>query len=342
MITSSDIRWLSQAARGIYAAQGVGDFAHASTDALDRRYALVSSACEEVGARGTSYVAHRLRTSVAPPRDHIHHYHDNPFNEQLLAGVSRPILHMRQQFPMEAWERTDHYNGIAKPMGWHDQLMLIAQSQPTLVAVGLYRDIPFTGRERELMALFQPHLEVGWRRIQGTHPNRQPLRMTLTRDLIPREPMPAIHRWLRSYFPGAGAPTRLPDELIRWVRDCLALFHTAPPKPLRAFVQNAARGRLCVRCFPSWTDQTTTLCFVETRTTKPTGGARQTPLTPREREILEWLVLGKRDAEIATILCVSAKTVSKHVEHLLRKMNASSRTVAAQLALGARPNQATG
>jgi PAS domain S-box-containing protein len=52
-------------------------------------------------------------------------------------------------------------------------------------------------------------------------------------------------------------------------------------------------------------------------------------LSLRERAVLELLAVGKPDREIATILEVSQRTVSKHVENILAKMDARSRTEAA-------------
>jgi DNA-binding CsgD family transcriptional regulator len=52
-------------------------------------------------------------------------------------------------------------------------------------------------------------------------------------------------------------------------------------------------------------------------------------LTPREKEVLHWLAQGKRDREIAIILGISHKTVGKHVEHILTKLNVETRGAAA-------------
>lgn len=59
---------------------------------------------------------------------------------------------------------------------------------------------------------------------------------------------------------------------------------------------------------------------------------RKIGLTRRECEVLLWVCRGKRDAEIAGILGVATKTVSKHVEHILAKLGASNRTVASNVA----------
>jgi LuxR family quorum sensing-dependent transcriptional regulator len=53
-----------------------------------------------------------------------------------------------------------------------------------------------------------------------------------------------------------------------------------------------------------------------------------TPLTPREREILQWVASGKTDEEIADILSISTTTVTSHVENAKQKLDAFRRTYA--------------
>jgi len=53
-----------------------------------------------------------------------------------------------------------------------------------------------------------------------------------------------------------------------------------------------------------------------------------TPLTPREREIMQWVACGKTDDEIADILSIGATTVTTHVEHAKQKLDAFRRTYA--------------
>jgi DNA-binding CsgD family transcriptional regulator len=56
-------------------------------------------------------------------------------------------------------------------------------------------------------------------------------------------------------------------------------------------------------------------------------------LTPREREVLFWIAQGKTNGEIAVILSLSARTVHKHVEHILLKLGVETRTAAARMAM---------
>ncbi len=57
--------------------------------------------------------------------------------------------------------------------------------------------------------------------------------------------------------------------------------------------------------------------------------ATQSPLTPREREVLHWVSEGKRDADIACILKLSVRTVEQHVHACLRKLGVETRAAGA-------------
>ena len=55
-------------------------------------------------------------------------------------------------------------------------------------------------------------------------------------------------------------------------------------------------------------------------------------LSPREREILALLADGKSQAQIATSLVISSKTVATHIQHLLSKLGVHSRAQAVAMA----------
>lgn len=56
-------------------------------------------------------------------------------------------------------------------------------------------------------------------------------------------------------------------------------------------------------------------------------------LTSREKDVLECIVDGKSNKEIASCLFISEKTVKNHITNLLRKLGVEDRTQAAVLAL---------
>jgi len=56
-------------------------------------------------------------------------------------------------------------------------------------------------------------------------------------------------------------------------------------------------------------------------------------LTPREGEVLCWLVAGKTNAQIAAVLGAAPRTVHKHLERIYGKLGVETRTAAAMRAL---------
>lgn len=64
------------------------------------------------------------------------------------------------------------------------------------------------------------------------------------------------------------------------------------------------------------------------------GGQQDTaPLSPRERECLNWLSAGKSDLDIGTILGISEKTVGTHIERVKQKLGVTTRAQAIVCAL---------
>jgi DNA-binding CsgD family transcriptional regulator len=62
---------------------------------------------------------------------------------------------------------------------------------------------------------------------------------------------------------------------------------------------------------------------------------RLASLTAREREVLGWVMQGKRNSEIASILSCSVNTIHKHVLRILKKLGVETRTAATHRAMEA-------
>ncbi len=96
-----------------------------------------------------------------------------------------------------------------------------------------------------------------------------------------------------------------------------ALFRDATAERLAAALHAAARGLLAV-------DAGLALSVVR----PPPGGALDEPLTPREMEVLALLAEGLANKVIATRLGVSEHTAKFHVNAILGKLGAGSRSEA--------------
>lgn len=59
---------------------------------------------------------------------------------------------------------------------------------------------------------------------------------------------------------------------------------------------------------------------------------RQTPLSPRELEVLELLSTGKSYSNIATLLCVDKETIRSHIKNIYLKLEVHSKAEAIEIA----------
>ena len=78
------------------------------------------------------------------------------------------------------------------------------------------------------------------------------------------------------------------------------------------------------------------LCLIQRTMREKVGVSKlpsDFPLTARETQVLRHIALGLSNKEIAQSLCISIETVKEHVQHVLRKINATDRTDAAVRAI---------
>lgn len=335
MFTRDDARWLSDAARVLYAARSVDGLAGAAMEVLDWKFRLHSFACEELGYRASTYRAHRLRCATPPPPDHTAHFHDFPMLWVVGARQPPPVIHLRGDVASSVWEKTDHFNGLARPMGWNDHIVLVAQSHPTFVEVGLHRDVNFTAREHKMVSLLQPHLAAAWARVQPESvESAQSLSpyIYLSPKLHPIHVSDAQTRLISRYFPHWRERSRLPTELQTWIAGCAAgLREHPPPQPLRAFAAESSAGRLLIRYFPG-PNAMGELRIQEIPANPNFLRLRAGGLTTRECEVLHWIAQGKRNSEIAQIIGVATSTINKHVENVLSKLSSKTRGAAVSAA----------
>ncbi len=329
MFSREDVKWLSDSVQLLYAARTPSEFAKASMTALDGRFDLMTSTCEEVSPDISTYFLHRLRSSIAVPTDCAAYLHDNPLKHVIASQTACPVLHLQQHTTPANWKRTEHFNGIARPMGWNDQFLVVSQARPSLVVIGAYRDRVFSPLESSLMQFLQPHIMTAWRRVKNPEPGRihlGSLRVALCKQNKPLH-LSETHRLIfKGYFPHWLGTDELPPQISTWLTHSIQGLSSRPPLPLRTFMSESARGRLLIRCFISERDSSIELVMIETPATPDFFQLRRVGLTTRQCEVVYWIAQGKRDAEIAAIIACASGTVSKHVENILVKLGAETRT----------------
>ena len=89
-------------------------------------------------------------------------------------------------------------------------------------------------------------------------------------------------------------------------------------------------GRLVIRALHD--GEFSALAFEEFLLELPLEDLLRLGLTQREAEVLRWLAEGKTSYEIATILKISPRTVSKHLRRVYQKLGVENRHAAVAMA----------
>jgi DNA-binding CsgD family transcriptional regulator len=186
-------------------------------------------------------------------------------------------------------------------------------------------DRDFTARDRQLAAAIRPHAASLVRHARGRRllaalqaavdaaeaADPRGFVIVGSGDVIEYASAPA-RRLLAAWF-GNASGGRLPTGIAEWL--------ASPSRDERLRVESNGT-RLVVEA------PTRGALLVSEERLRP-------PLTARELDVLRALATGKSTAEIARELYVTPATVSKHLEHVYRKLGVPSRT-AALAAIGAR------
>lgn len=330
MHARADAQWLSQAVRGLYAARTTEELSAAGIGALRGRFRVTSAALEQVAYDGSRYRAHALYSQIPAPPDYMAYLHDHPIFPLMRPRPQLLTLHLREITTESSWSRTDHYNGVARRVGYSDQMAVLACAEQDFLALAVYRDTLFDADEVDLISLLQPHLHAAWHRVRsdGTVYTAVGSPLLVDRAFRIRDGTPAQDCLLRAYFPRWRDARSLPPEARTWLAAQIEGLAATPARPLRVFRAETARGILHLRYFPQATPEPEvghTVHIVEVPARPDFFALQHSGLTSRECEVLHWIALGKRDAEIATILGCAPRTVGKHIEHLLPKLGTATR-----------------
>lgn len=144
---------------------------------------------------------------------------------------------------------------------------------------------------------------------------------------------PSCEGLLRSY----GRPIRrsvLPQDILEWVQSRIAQFNNEVDgvrKPVEPLTIQGPRGTLIIHGCRYNSD--VLLLFEEKVAPLSVRALIRHGLTARESEILSWVVQGKTNLEIGTILSISPRTVQKHLERVYNRLGVENRHAAMALVM---------
>ena len=145
---------------------------------------------------------------------------------------------------------------------------------------------------------------------------------------------PQAYRLLEERFGGDDADRlRLPEEILGWLRARVSNTRTAVTGDETIFRKNGLQSRIR---FVGGAERGEILFRIsDAQPEVPLAAVRaRFNLTQRETEVLSWIVQGKSNRDIASILTLSPRTIDKHLELIFVKLNVENRTAAAALILG--------
>ena len=195
----------------------------------------------------------------------------------------------------------------------------------------------FSEDERALLNAIHPHLVTSYLNAQAFHEKHTDLQEL--RTVLEAAPgaygyilddgrlswlQPQARAWLGEHFHGEAVDADGLPSAVRHLMDQAVARRPSPPAHLRHVTESS---RLLVCLLPSqlggW------ILRLERSEIHPHLQMKPLPtLSKRENEVLEWMIHGKRNGEIATILGISSRTVEKHVESILRVLEVENRATA--------------
>ncbi len=127
------------------------------------------------------------------------------------------------------------------------------------------------------------------------------------------------------YF-GVHYEPALPPEFMRWLQRALQAAREGREFPILVETQEARlHGRIQEL---DQTDEVLVLMREESEAIIVRSLQQRFSLTIKEAEVVYWMVQGKTNRQIGTILESSHRTIDKHVEHIFEKLGVETRTAA--------------
>jgi DNA-binding CsgD family transcriptional regulator len=326
MYTRSDARWLADGIRVVYSATNAHELATATIGSMHEKFRASVTGCEESTRNFSTYAFHGARAEVPIPPEPHRYIHDHPIWAVFAAGNLPRLGQISRLMSRYRYEKTDHFNGLGRPVGIRDHIMVMSHSEDRFLSCSMFRDIPFTQNESNLLSLLQPHIRSSWLRVRASWKNsRRKISVRLSAAHCPQPISDEQYGYLKCYFPDWRNRGALPEALQGWVRRLVSRLDSREPSPvLVAHLAESARGKLYAHLLLE--DVGFRIEFIEIPAEPDYSLLQAHGLTARECEVLHWLARGKRSSEIGSIISTASRTVDKHAERMRIKLGAKSRS----------------
>jgi len=270
--------------------------------------------------------------------------HQSPFASYFFATRDFSWMMPTDFIPQEDFYKLELYQQGQKPLNIHHHMVgFIALMDETAHALSIHRSKKgFEEREREILNTIQPHVVNSY--INAIVHSRA--KNSLAQIQAAVETAPGAY----GHFDAQGKVVWLQERASAWLNEFFAgeVKHEGKiPFSIRKLLDDSARESNSPKKLEKVGEkEVLTACLGAS----PVGGwvmrlerrprhfyprFRNLPdLTERQNEVLKWMVEGKRNAEIGTILHLSPRTVEKHVAEILKHLKVENRASAIVNAMG--------
>ena len=268
----------------------------------------------------------------------IKYAHQSPFTPYFLATLDPRWKKVTDFIPFDEFQKTEIYRLALSPIGIKHQLFcFLGVFNGTLHAFVTNRaDKEFTERDREVLNLIHPHLLNSF--INACAYSNAQNSIQQMRAAMETAPgafgyfnqqgqlvwlQKRAEEWLKAFF---SNETWVDEKVPHTVRQMINRSAQENNSPQQIEKNNTTeRLTICLGASPvgGWVIRLERFPLI------PPSHFRPLPqLSDRKNEVLKWMVEGKRNAEIATILNLSTRTVENHVQEILRELMVENRATA--------------
>lgn len=264
--------------------------------------------------------------------------HQSPYGAYYLATQDASWKMTTDFMPVEEFHKLDLHRMALKRLGInYDMAGFLVAMDDTAHVITLHRTHHgFTEREREILNTLHPHLVSSY--INAIAYSRAHNSMAQIKAVI--ETAPGAY----GYFDNKGRMAWLQEKAKALLREFFngeTMHEEFIPRRVQDLVMESARegsapkqltqvrqGEILVACLGA-SPVGGLVMRLERKPGSPLPRFRPLPqFSMRKNEVLQWMVEGKRNAEIASILNLSPRTVEKHVSEILAALGAENRATA--------------
>lgn len=337
-LSRCDLEAVSEPVRELYAITELSRVPHAIITLLARFIPSESISYNEFGP-----AAGRVISIVEPYLTNFReaipvfsaHLGEHPVINHFLETRSLLPFRISDFLSKKQFQRTGLYNEFYRVFGVEHQLgIFLAGTRQHQVCMAINRNgRDFSERDRQILTLLRPHLTQALSNATAATELRQSSDFLNQAVKSSRQGVVWVdecgkilfitdqaRNWITAYF--AANLAFLPENLRAWI----TLQLGSPGAVREPLIVSRGDKQLRIRLI----QEETQILLVLTEACESFSASKfiSHGLTPRESEVLRWMAEAKSNPEIAIILGTRPRTIDKHVERILAKLQVESRKAA--------------